>query len=140
MNNGDNTRQVMEKAEKFDNKVGYVCRTSAWYVVYNNHLQLPASDNLQKDYYVGSEYDISQSMNEDIVQIRDNDREQFADDPRKGARTFDNSWSYSGSNILFREQISRDHQDENEIEYISDELHIDGVITSKEKDIYYIHL
>ena len=103
--NGDNTRQVMEKAEKFNNKVGYGCCTSAWYVVYNKHLQLPASDKLQSEYYTGSEYEIDQSMNEDIVQIRDNDREQLADDPRKGARAFNNSWSYSGSNILFREQI-----------------------------------
>ena len=44
--NEDNTRQVMEKTEKFNNKVGYGCRTSAWYVVYNNHLRFPASDKL----------------------------------------------------------------------------------------------
>ena len=99
MKNGNNTRQVMEVVEKLNNRVGYGCRTSAWYIVYNNHLQLPANDKLQEDYYMGSEYDISQSMNEDIVHIRDNDREQFADDPRKGACTFDNNQSYSGSNI-----------------------------------------
>ena len=75
-------------------------------------------------------------MNEDIVKIRDNDGEQFADDPRKGARTFNNSWSYSGSNFLFREQIYRDHQDEYGIENISDKPHIDGVVTSEEKEIY----
>ena len=74
-------------------------------------------------------------MNENVVQIRDDDEEQFADDPRKGARTFNNSWLYSGSNILFREQIYRDHQDGYGIENISDEPDIDEVATSEGKEI-----
>ena len=48
-----------------------------------------------------SKHDISQSMNENIAQDRDYDREQSADDPRKGARTLDNNWSYSVSSVLF---------------------------------------
>ena len=134
MKNGDNNRQVMKEVEKFNGKVGYGCRTSAWYVVYNNHLQLPASE-LQTEYYTGNKYDIDQSMIEDIVQIRDDDGEQFADDPTKGARTFNNSWLYSGSNILFREQIYRDHQDGYGNENIPDEPHIDDVVTSEGKEI-----
>ena len=40
MKNGDNNRQVMKEVEKFNNNLGYGCRTSAWYTEYNNHLQL----------------------------------------------------------------------------------------------------
>ena len=40
------SRLVTEEVEKFDNKVGYGCRTSAWYIMYNNHLRLQANDNL----------------------------------------------------------------------------------------------
>ena len=66
------------------------------------------------------------------MQIRDNDGELFADDPRKGARTFNNSWIYSGSNILFKEQI---YQDGYGIENISDEPDIDEVATSEGNEI-----
>ena len=104
-----------------------------WYVMYNNHLQLTASDELQSEYYMRNKNDIDQSMNEDVVQTRDDDEEQFTDDPRRGARTFNNSWLYSGSNILFREQIYRDHQDGYVIEDISDEPNIDDVVTSDGK-------
>ena len=120
--NGDNTRQIKEEAETFHYKVGYGCRTPAWYIINNNHQQLPTSDELQSEDYTGNKYDIGQSMNENVVQIRDDDEEQFADDPRKGARTFNNSWIYYGSYILFREQI---YQDGYGIENISDDLDID---------------
>ena len=69
-----------------------------------------------------NEHDISQSMNENIVHVRDDDREQSADDPRKGARILDKSWSYSISSILFEDQIVRNCQDK-------EELYIDDVMT-----------
>ena len=60
------------------------------------------------------------------MQVNDDDEELLADDPRRGARTLNSNWTYSGSNILFREQI---YQDDNEI----DDPDIDEVTISEEE-------
>ena len=65
-------------------------------------------------------------INEDVMQVSDDDEELFSDDPKRGARTLNSNWTYSGSNILFREQI---YQDDNEI----DDSDIDEVTISEEE-------
>ena len=92
----------------------------------NDYRNLPASDELQSEEYTGNKYNNDQSINEDVMQVSDDDEELFADNPRRGARTLNSNWTYSGSNILFREQI---YQDDNEI----DDPDIDEVTISEEE-------
>ena len=42
---------------------------------------------MQSEEYTGNKYNIDQSIDEGVVQISNDDGEQFADDPRKGAQT-----------------------------------------------------
>ena len=104
---GDNSRKTEEESVTFPYKVGYGYRMPAWYIMNNNYQNLPASDELQSMEYTENEYNIDQSINEDVVQIDNADEERFADDPRKGTKTL-NNWTYSGSKILFKEQIYQD--------------------------------
>ena len=89
---GDNTRQIEEESVTFPYKVGYGYCMPAWYILNNNYRNLPASDELQSEEYAGNKYNIDQTMNKDVVQISNDDGEQFADEPRKGARTLNSNW------------------------------------------------
>ena len=67
---------------------------------------------LHVEEHSGNEYKTDQPIDVDVVEVSNYDEKQFVDDPRKGARTLENNWIYSGSSILLKNEI---YQDENEI-------------------------
>ena len=77
---------------------------SAWYIMNNNYPNLPASDELHSEEYSGNEYKIDQPIDEDVVKVSNDNEKQFVDDPRKGARTLESNWIYSGSSILLKKR------------------------------------
>ena len=63
----------------------------------NGYLNLPATDELHI---------------EEEIEVINNNEKQVVNDPRRGARTLENSWRYSDGSILLKDEI---YQDENGI-------------------------
>ena len=94
----DNNKQIEGESVTFPYIIGYGYRRTAWWMMNNGYLNLPATNEL----HIGEE-----------IEIIDNNENEIIDDPRRGARTLESNQIYSGSRILLTKESYQDEDDIN---------------------------